>query len=194
MKPAASLRGEQDRMWILDPQRIEKLAQEREEENWAFRTFLKGIDMRSEELDALVHGLYRDISSQINCLDCANCCRSILPSLSPSDITDLASGLGVSKSELSQRYLTTRGDQNTRTFNATPCPFLSGNQCTVYAFRPQACRSYPHLHKRSFVHRLIQVVENCAVCPIVFNVYEELKKALWHASWYDQQIPWWELE
>ncbi|MFO7945056.1 MAG: YkgJ family cysteine cluster protein [Anaerolineales bacterium] len=181
-------------MWILDPQRINKLAQEKEDENWEFRAFLKGIDMRSEELDALVHGLYRDISSRIDCLECGNCCRSILPNLSPADITDLAAGLSMSKAELTRRYLTTREDQNARTFNATPCPFLDENQCTVYENRPQSCRSYPHLHKQRFVHRLIQVVANCAVCPIVFNVYEELKKVLWQPYGYDQQTPWWELE
>lgn len=181
-------------MLILDPQHIEQLAQEKEEENWEFRTFLKTIDMSSEELDALVHELYRDISSRIDCLDCGNCCRIIIPNLSPSDITGLAAGLRLSEAELTRRYLTTREDQNTCTFNATPCPFLSGNQCRVYECRPQSCRSYPHLHKQGFVHRLIQVVENCHICPIVFNVYEELKRMLWRPFWYDQQTPWSELE
>jgi hypothetical protein len=27
---------------------------------------------------------------------------------------------------------------------------------------------------------LLAVVENYSVCPIVFNVYENLKEALWH--------------
>mgnify|MGYP006284957437 CR=1 FL=1 len=86
MAAAVSPQGEQDKMWINDPQRIKKLAQEKEDENWEFRVFLKRIDMRSEELDALVHGLYRDISSRIDCLECGNCCRSILPNLSPADM------------------------------------------------------------------------------------------------------------
>ncbi len=181
-------------MWTTDPQRIKKLAQEKEEENWEFRSFLKGIDMHSEELDVLVHGLYKDISSRIDCLDCGNCCRVILPNLSPADITGLAAGLRLSKAELTRRYLTTREDQeNTYTFNATPCPFLDGNQCTVYECRPQSCRSYPHLHKSGFTHRLIQVVENYAICPIVFNVYEELKKMLWQPFWHGHQSPWWGL-
>ncbi|MBN1676299.1 MAG: hypothetical protein JXR37_34970 [Kiritimatiellae bacterium] len=41
------------------------------------------------------------------------------------------------------------------------------------------CRSYPHLHKKPFVARLTQAYSNCSVCPIVYNVYEELKKRLW---------------
>lgn len=114
-------------MWIIDPQRVKTLAQEKEAENWEFRNFLKEIDMRSEELDALVHELSRDIASRIDCRECGNCCRTILPNLSPSDITSLASGLNSSQAKLTQRYLTTREDQKTCTFNAMPCPFLDGN-------------------------------------------------------------------
>jgi hypothetical protein len=46
--------------------------------------------------------------------------------------------------------------------------------------RPNDCRLFPHLHKKGFVFRLIQVVENCSICPIVFNVFERLKQELWH--------------
>lgn len=40
------------------------------------------------------------------------------------------------------------------------------------------CISYPHLHKKDFTSRLIGVIENCSVCPIVFNVYERLKERI----------------
>ncbi|MFP3912246.1 MAG: hypothetical protein ACLFUT_09210 [Desulfobacteraceae bacterium] len=36
---------------------------------------------------------------------------------------------------------------------------------------------------RSFLEG-IGVVQNCSVCPIVFNVFERLKDALWH-QWGD---------
>jgi Fe-S-cluster containining protein len=56
---------------------------------------------------------------------------------------------------------------------------LQNNLCRVYNDRPGDCRSYPHLHKRDFVFRVNQAFSNCFVCPIVFNVYEELKRELW---------------
>ena len=34
----------------------------------------------------------------------------------------------------------------------------------------------------NFVFRLWGVVENCSICPIVFNVYEQLKGELWHSG------------
>lgn len=36
-----------------------------------FRSFLKGCDMRPEELDSIVNELYRKISSEIDCKTCA---------------------------------------------------------------------------------------------------------------------------
>jgi hypothetical protein len=41
------------------------------------------------------------------------------------------------------------------------------------------CRSYPHLHKKDFAHRVIKVIDNCSICPIAFNVFERLKAELW---------------
>jgi uncharacterized protein len=64
----------------------------------------------------------------------------------------------------------------------SPCPFQVGNLCAVYDHRPEDCRSFPHLHKEGFVFRLMPGVQNCSVCPIVFNVFERLKDELWHTG------------
>jgi len=43
------------------------------------------------------------------------------------------------------------------------------------------------LHKKEFVFRLWGVVDNCSICPIVFNVYEHLKDKLWYSGddWFE---------
>ena len=64
-------------------------------------------------------------------------------------------------------------------FKVQPCPFLKENSCTCYTFRPSDCRSYPHLHKNDFTSRLMDVIENSSLCPIVYNMYESLKEELW---------------
>ena len=63
---------------------------------------------------------------------------------------------------------------------------------TAYPCRPDDCRSFPHLHKEEFVFRLIQAVENCWICPIVFNVFERLKIELWHEpdDMWDEELDW----
>jgi len=175
-----------------DPKVVAKLAEDREDRNWRFRSFLKGVDLEIEELDAIVHQHFEDVSSQIDCCACANCCREVLPVLDASDVARLASGLNLSEQKVTDRFLVP-GEEETRfTFNKKPCPLLQGNRCTAYASRPEDCRSFPHLHKEEFVFRLIQAVENCSICPIVFNVFERLKDELWHEpddAW-DEELDW----
>lgn len=168
-----------------DPKVVAKLAEQREDANWRFRTFLKGIDLEIEELDAIVHRHYEEVASQIDCCACGNCCRQILPTLDHADVSRLAAGLGTTSGEIVTQYLTRTKDGNL-TFNRRPCPFLSGNRCRVYEHSPVTCRSFPHLHKKEFVFRLVQAVSNCSVCPISFNVYERIKDELWHRPNYIQ--------
>ena len=162
-----------------NPKIVAKLAAEREDVNWRFRIFLKGIELEIEELDAIVHRHYENVASQIDCCACGNCCREILPTLDPADVSRLAKGLETTPDEIITQYLI-RDEDGDLTINLRPCPFLSGNRCRVYAHRPDACRSYPHLQKEKFIFRLAQAVSNCSICPISFNVYERLKAELWH--------------
>lgn len=177
--------------------KIHRLSQKKEEENWKFRSFLKGCDY--EKIDLIVQKLYQQISSQIDCKICANCCKESQPILSKNDIETFSKGLGISSSQLKEQYLqnseelveesveyieklemnVSRCTQGFE-FNSIPCPFLKDNLCTNYACRPKDCVSYPHLHKEHFLHRLTGVIENYSICPIVFNVYEALKNEVWH--------------
>jgi len=163
----------------IDPKKVEKLAARQEDANWRFRSFLKGIDLDSEEVDAVVHRLYARVAEEIDCLSCSNCCREIIPTLWEEDIARLAGALEISREETVKRFLVPEEDEGTFTFRDTPCPLLSGNRCTVYESRPDDCRSFPHLHKEGFVYRAMQAVRNCSICPIVFNVFELLKVELW---------------
>jgi uncharacterized protein len=156
--------------------RIRVSSRKKEHENWEFRAFLKG-KCSSERLDSLVHRLYQEISAAIDCTTCGNCCREILPVLDEEDIERFAQGLGISSKELSDEYVVK--DEEAFTFNQVPCPFLHEKRCANYEARPKDCGSYPHLHKEDMVSRLMGVVENYSICPIVFNVYEALKRELW---------------
>ena len=160
-------------------QKIQQLAQEREEANWAFRCFLKGSDLSNRLIDRTVHDLYRQVSQEIDCTRCANCCKTMQPILTRADVGRLAGHLELSVKEFRSRFLAVDPEGNGSIFRDDPCPFLQENLCTVYDSRPGNCRSYPHLHKRDFLSRTRAAFSNCSVCPIVFNVYEQLKRELW---------------
>ena len=164
----------------IDLKRIEERGKERAEENWEFRTFLKQLEMDTRELDAIVHQITAEVSSQIDCTKCANCCKQITPILDQEDIEKLSGSTGISISQFKKQYLVEDENGEGRRFNTRPCPFLRNNLCTQYDRRPKDCQSFPHLHKPEFVFRLIGVIENSSICPIVFNVYEYLKDENWH--------------
>ena len=170
----------------VDIDRIRKLSKEREEENRAFRSFLKSSGIHPNKIDFVVQKLSKTISSRIDCQTCGNCCKEILPVLKENDAINMARHLNLSINEFKKQYLVETETSDGYTFNTNPCPFLEGNSCSVFDVRPEDCRSYPHLHKKNFISRTISVIKNCSVCPIVFNVYETLKNEIWAMDDFDE--------
>lgn len=152
---------------------IASLAEAHWADNWNFRAYLQQ-EVAPKDIDRAAQEICRDVSNKIDCTACGNCCREIYPHFRPADVTRLASGLGQSELELSK---TMRDEgENTKVFCASPCPMLKQKKCTVYDYRPDDCREYPHLHKPDFLGGSIGTIENYGTCPIVFNVYGQLKR------------------
>ena len=153
------------------------MAKKKENENWKFRSFIKDYE-NTEKLDSIVHRLNKEISSKIDCTKCANCCKAIQPTFTQKDISKIANHFDVTPSQFIEQYLAPDVFGDDFSLKESPCPFLINNTCSIYNERPDSCRSYPHLHKDRFASRMIGVLENYEVCPIVFNVFERLKKEL----------------
>jgi hypothetical protein len=49
-----------------DIERVRELVEAKEDQNWRFRTFLKGVDLSVKELDSIAHRHYKDIAWQID--------------------------------------------------------------------------------------------------------------------------------
>jgi Fe-S-cluster containining protein len=168
----------------IDLEKIKLIGKQKEDENWKFRSYLKGLNIEEEELDKIVHEINNDVTSQIDCTKCANCCKVFDPILDSEDVVKLSASLNMKVDEFKTSYLIeSKEEMDCYNFNKVPCPFLMDNKCSVYPNRPKVCESYPHLHKEEFWTRLMGVVQNYSICPIVFNVYERLKKELWRKNW-----------
>jgi len=154
---------------------VARLARRKEPENWAFREYLKGLDADREQVDRIVHGLYRRAAEEFDCATCANCCKSISPRLDDEDIARLARGLRMPADRVIADYLVKNDEYGGWSFKRMPCPLLKDNRCACYEHRPHDCISYPHLQKDRFVSRLSNTVANCSICPVVYTVYERLK-------------------
>jgi uncharacterized protein len=129
-----------------------------------------------KNLDDIVHLLHEEAFSTFDCLDCANCCKTIGPRLIDKDIDRLAKHLKMKTSDFSEKYILTDEDGD-YVFKDHPCPFLlPDNYCMVYENRPKACREYPHTNRKRFYQILELSYKNCETCPVVFEIFEELKR------------------
>jgi Fe-S-cluster containining protein len=163
---------------IVDIPYIEQASQAKEEENLAFRGFVKAdLELSDRRLNSLVQQTTQEVWQHIDCRACANCCKTRHPTFNRSELPRIAEYLGLTVAELRAHYLTSDPDIAKYTTRELPCPFLQENLCTIYDVRPSVCSGYPHLH-RNFRTRLWQTVDNAATCPIVYHVLERLKRRL----------------
>lgn len=155
---------------------IQKLGRDARGENERFFKRLK--KKPPGNLDEIVHELHDHAFRNFDCLTCANCCSSISPMITDKDVERLAKPLKLKPSQVIEQYLHL-DEEHDYVFNHAPCPFLMpDNYCSVYEYRPKACREYPHTDRRRFSQLLTLTLKNCEVCPIVFTVVEGMKAKL----------------
>lgn len=136
--------------------------------------YYKKNKKRLAKMDSEVHQLHEEYSSKINCLSCANCCRSLGPAIYDRDIERIAKALRVKPSEVVREYLKVDEDGD-YVFKSMPCPFLmSDNYCSIYESRPKACREYPHTDRKKFEQIYKLTVKNTSTCPIAYEVMSKL--------------------
>lgn len=141
-----------------------------------FLQYYKKNKKNLEKLDIFVHELHDQASERINCLECANCCKTLGPAIYDKDIDRIAKALRIKPSEVVDHYLKIDEDGD-YVFRSMPCPFLMpDNYCSIYEHRPKACREYPHTDRKKFVQIYKLTVKNTATCPIAYEVLKGLTK------------------
>lgn len=151
-----------------------KQSQLQAKENKAFYAKLKTRSPKN--LDDLFHDAHNEAFSKIDCLTCANCCKTTSPIFYDRDVDRAAKALRMKPGQFMDNYLRVDED-NDMVLKQSPCPFLSGdNYCSIYESRPTACREYPHTNRKRMQQILDLTYKNTLVCPAVLQITETLKK------------------
>lgn len=160
-------------MLLSDLPAISTNARNNESENIRFREFLQ--KQNSDIIDEIVFRLNEEITPQIDCTKCGNCCKSLMINVDESDAEMLANHLNLEKEQFYKKYIERSSQGSLAVMNAIPCHFLNENKCTVYEARPTECREFPGLHHKGFTKRLFTIFMHYDRCPIIYNVVERLK-------------------
>ena len=133
---------------------------------------LKGLD----KMAALVS---QDVWKEIDCLTCANCCKTMSPTFTVKDIKRISTHLGMSTEDFRKKWLY-KDRQGDWLNKSQPCQFLNleDNKCSIYAVRPRDCAGFPHHTKRRMVDYMHVFKQNIEYCPATYRLVEEMMKKL----------------
>ncbi|HEY3405778.1 MAG TPA: YkgJ family cysteine cluster protein [Ohtaekwangia sp.] len=160
----------------MDLTRFREAAKNKALENKKFLQSLKRKDAR--KVDDGFHQVHEEVFEEIDCLTCANCCKTTSPIFYQTDIERVAKSLRMKPGDFIEKYLQIDEDKD-YVLKSSPCPFLDAdNYCSVYDDRPKACREYPHTDRKKMVQITELTYKNTLVCPAVLEMVDRLKKIL----------------
>lgn len=130
------------------------------------------------KLDDHFQEAHNEAFEEIDCLECANCCKTTSPIFIDRDIDRIASHLRLKPSAFIEEYLRLDSDGD-YVLQSSPCAFLGpDNYCSIYSVRPRACREYPHTDRKN-MHQILDLTrKNTEVCPAVARIVLQLKSYL----------------
>ena len=129
------------------------------------------------ELDDIFHSKHVQEFKKMDCLTCANCCKTTSPIFRDADIRRIAKHLKIKESKLISDLLRLDEDGD-YVLRSSPCHFLnSDNTCSIYEFRPLACKEYPHTDRKNMFQILDLTLNNTLVCPVVSRIVSQISLA-----------------
>jgi len=160
----------------VDLNRFRGISKNKAEENKKFLQRLIKKDAR--KVDDAFHSTHEEVFAELDCLTCANCCKTTSPIFYQTDIERASKFLRMKPGDFIEKYLRIDEDKD-YVLKSSPCVFLGAdNYCSIYESRPKACREYPHTDRKKMVQITELTYKNTLVCPAVLEIVERLKKVL----------------
>ena len=158
----------------MDFPKFKRQSQVRAKQN---KLFLKRLVRKdTKEVDVLFHEAHKEVFAEIDCLTCANCCKTTSPIFYQTDIERAAKALRMKPGSFVEQYLRVDEDKDW-VLKSSPCPFLEDdNKCKIYDSRPKACREYPHTDRKKMVQIMDLTYKKSLVCPAVLEMLKRIQE------------------
>lgn len=121
-----------------------------------------------------------DAWKKIDCLSCANCCKTMSPTYTQADIKRISKHLGMTTAAFKKKWLYREEDTKDWMNVSQPCQFLDlkTNKCKIYEVRPADCAGFPHLNKQPYKDYFYIHNQNIEYCPATLAMLERLKELM----------------
>lgn len=131
-----------------------------------------------KDLDYIMKELHEETFSEIDCLNCANCCKTTGPLFTNKDTERISAYLKLKPQKFIDTYLKI-DEEGDYVLKQLPCAFLGAdNYCSIYQVRPKACREYPHTDRKKFYQINHLTLKNTAICPAAYAIVEKMMKTV----------------
>lgn len=129
----------------------------------------RGLDTIAEKIDA-------EVWKEVDCLSCANCCKSMTPTFTKKDIKRIAEHFEITPPEFKNKWLIYEKSDNDWINKKQPCQFLNlgTNMCSIYEVRPSDCAGFPYLKKKKMVEYIHVHQQNIEYCPATYKMVEKM--------------------
>lgn len=160
----------------MDLETYQNLAQQKHKDH---KKFLDGLKKKPpKNLDYLVQETHDEVFKEIECLRCANCCKTTGPLFTERDIERISKHLRMKSADFEAKFLRIDEDQD-KVLQNLPCGFLNpDNTCSIYEVRPKACREFPHTDRKKIYQINHLTLKNAVICPAAYTFLERLAQNL----------------
>jgi uncharacterized protein len=144
----------------------------------AFRYFLTRLENKPPRgLDKIPEAVAPEVWKEVDCLSCANCCKSMTPTFTVKDIKRISAHFDMTPNEFKDKWLMYEKRDEDWQNKKQPCQFLNlaDNKCSIYEIRPEDCAGFPHLTKKKMTDYMHVHRQNLEYCPATFKMVEKMK-------------------